>query len=694
MAITGKIRERSTLVLIIIGGAIMAFVLTDLFSAQGGGQQGPMNIAEINGTKVSPTEFDFRLQQAYENYQANMETEAALDEETKSQIREQVWNNLLSEILLDSQMDNLGINVTSKELFDMVQGDNPHPQIVQAFRNPETGQFDKAAVVQFLQNLNDNPEMKQRWIGFEQALKKEQRSEKFANLIVKGMYVPTELAKMDATEKDQKVSFKYVRKPYSLISDTSIEVSKKEIQSYYDAHKSDFIEKASRKLLYAYFPVAPSEQDIAITERNVNELYERFSKTENDSIFVILNSDRNFDPTFYSYEDAPEGIDSAFWLEDIGYMEGPINNNNRYTINKLSKRKMAPDSVKARHILINIEDRTIEKAEAIADSLLEMLNSGTKMEDIALENSDDVASAREGGDVGWFTEGVMVKPFSDTAFAAEIGSFHKVLTQFGFHLIEVTDKTELKSKVQIASISINTEPGKETYAEVFNKANSFSIEANDLESFNELVRENNVQRRAVVLDEGASTISGLGASRDLVRWARDAREGDVSEAYDVDDAFVVAVMENVSKDGVAPLEKVKNRVEYLAKQEKKAEIYKQQFYDAAATDIGSLAGALDLTVVTARDVTFANPAIPDAGIEPRVVGKAISLEQGQMSLPIKGETGVFVVQIDSKSQVESPDLMVIRNENANRVAARFSQGELLKALEKRADVTDNRSRFY
>jgi peptidyl-prolyl cis-trans isomerase D len=233
MAIIGKIRERSTLVLIIIGGAIVAFVLSDLFSSsQGGRQQGPINLAEVNGTSVNPQEFELKVQKAYENYQ--VQTEEELDERTKSTIREQVWTEILSDILLGKQMDELGIEVTSKELFDMVQGNNPHPQVKQAFTNPETGEFNSSAVVGFLQNLDNDPKVKAQWIEFERALKRNQAIDKYYKLVKKGLYVPTKLAEKEFKSNKTAVNFKYVYRSYASMPDSLVQLSESEIEVFYE----------------------------------------------------------------------------------------------------------------------------------------------------------------------------------------------------------------------------------------------------------------------------------------------------------------------------------------------------------------------------------------------------------------------------------------------------------------------------
>ncbi|MEQ8910481.1 MAG: peptidylprolyl isomerase [Vicingaceae bacterium] len=692
MAVIGKIRERSTLVLIIVGGAIMAFVLTDLFSAKAGGQQGPVNLGEVNDDYISPTEFEIEVQRAYENYKLNMQAEGPLDERTKSTIREQVWNQKLSDILIGNQMKELGLDVTTKELFDMVQGDNPHPQVKQAFTDPNTGQFKKEAVIQFLQNLDNDPEAKERWLVFERAIKRNQKMEKYNNLLTKGVYWPSQLAAKDYNDQNTTLSFKYVYKPFSAINDTTITVSESEMKDYYNEHKEEYEQEASTKVLYAYFPVAPSAKDLDATRNFMENARQQFEKAENDSIFVNANSDDSFDPTFYSIDKAPRDADTSLWSKEVGAMTGVFNIDDNYYVQKVTKVKMAPDSVNASHILISAEERSPERAQTLADSLQTALNNGADFAELAMTFSDDVGSAQKGGELGWFTEGMMVKPFNDAAFSAELGEVVKAESQFGIHLIKVTDKTALKRKVQLAVVRREALASKETYEIAFNQANSFSIEANDLETFNSLVREQNVQRRSAVLGPNDNMIQGLPASRDLVRWVNDADQGDVSEAYDTDDAFVVAYVEQVNEKGIPPFESVKNRVEYFTKQEKKANMFIEEM--SGASELGTLASNLGLSVENATNVTFANPRIPQVGTEPEVVGKAMTLEAGQMSVPIKGKTGVFVVQLDQKSDAGEANLVAIRSANNRALKARVDNGAVLNALKEKADITDNRSKFY
>ena len=688
MAIIGKIRERSFLVLIIIGIAILAFVLTDLFSAKSNGQQAPPSIAEINGQQISPQEFEYKVQKGYENYQK--QTKQELDERTKSSIRESVWAEMSSDILVGEQLEELGINVTSKELMDLVSGDNPHPQVRQAFTDPNTGQFNPNAVIQFLQNLDNDEATKVQWVDFEQALKRNHRMDKYNTLVKKGIYTPSALANVKYNENNGALAFKYVYKPCTAIEDSAADLTESEISSFYKKTKSEYEQKASRKIAYAYFPIVPSSDDQAEAKQWADRMYGDFKTNSNDSTFVNANSDAGFIPVYYSELNAPVGVDTTLWDQDSAYVAGAKLIGSTWSISKIKAIKMAPDSVKARHILISSQIRTRELAEKTADSVMMALQGGVAFDSLVVLSDDDV-SAEKGGDLDWFAEGMMVKPFNDAAFTAEIGEYKKAESQFGFHIIEVTEKLEDVKKIQIATITREVLPSKATYADLFNQANSFSINVADMESFAAELTKNNLQQRSAILNESDNLVQGLDASRDLARWTQDAKEGDVSEAKDVDGAFVVAIVENVDAEGFSTLDKVRNRVEFLARQEKKADMLSKELVDAS--EISELATKTGLTVENIN-VTFASPSIAGIGLEPKVVGAAWSLTPGQLSQPIAGNNGVFVVSVDKKVDAGEPNLSEIRLSESRGIAAKVDNGAVYNALKEKADLIDNRTKFY
>jgi peptidyl-prolyl cis-trans isomerase D len=692
MAIIGKIREKSTLVLIIIGGAIVAFVLTDLFSAAGTGQgQGPLFLAQVDEETISPEEYDEQLQTAYQNYEA--QTQQPIDAQTKSRLKETVWNQMLAQIIIGEERDELGVKVTSKELFDMVQGDDPHPQVRQLFTDPESGMFNPGAVVQFLQNLDQQePQTKEQWLNFERALKSNQETNKYNTLIKKGLYMPTALAKKQYSDNNTQLNFKFIYKLYNSIADSVVEISESDVKAYYEDHKNEYEQPASRRMFYAYMPVRPSDEDVAAAAEEAQEIYEKFKTASNDSIFVNANSDRPFDPMYYSADNIPLGIDSAFWSQDSGSVREPVKIEFTYLIHKIRDVKQAPDSVEASHILIGTQERSAEEAEAIADSLMNLLEGELATIPDLIDLSDDVTSAKNNGELGWFTEGTMVKPFNDAAFSMEVEEYRKVRTRFGYHIIKVTDRTEPRRKAQIATVEIFIDPSKETYANVFNQANSFSIDANDEESFNNLINEKDIQRRVIVLSENMTTIEGNEASRDLVRWARDAKAGDISEAYDIGDAFAVGFLESVNKEGPQPLANIRNRIEFLVRNDKKAEILKKEM--SGASDINSLASQIGLSVNDASAVSLSNPALPSIGLEPKVVGKVASLEAGQTSVPIQGDNGVYVVKMEGKNVPGEPDVSLTRNTVQRDLATRIDNGAVFNALKEETEIEDNRAKFF
>jgi peptidyl-prolyl cis-trans isomerase D len=659
-----------------------------LFSAKSNGQQAPPSIAEINGQQISPQEFEYKVQKGYENYQKQSQQE--LDERTKSSIRESVWAEMSSDILVGEQLEELGINVTSKELMDLVSGDNPHPQVRQAFTDPNTGQFNSNAVIQFLQNLDNDEATKAQWVDFEQALKRNHRMDKYNTLVKKGIYTPSALAKVKYNENNGALAFKYVYKPYAAIEDSAVDLTESEISSFYKKTKSEYEQKASRKIAYAYFPIVPSPDDQAEAKQWADKMYGDFKTNSNDSTFVNANSDAGFIPVYYSKSNAPVGADTTLWDQDSAYVAAAKLIGSTWSISKVKAIKMAPDSVKARHILISSQTRTKEAAEKTADSVMMALQSGASFDSLVVLSNDEV-SAEKGGDLDWFAEGMMVKPFNDAAFTAEIGEYKKAESQFGFHIIEVTEKLEDVKKIQIAKITREVLPSKATYADLFNQANSFSINVADMESFAAELTKKNLQQRSAILNETDNLVQGLDASRDLARWSQEAKEGDVSEAKDVDGAFVVAIVENVDTEGFSPLEKVRNRVEFLARQEKKADMLGKELVDAS--EISALATKTGITVENVN-VTFASPAIAGIGLEPKVVGAAWSLTPGQLSQPIAGNNGVFVVSVDKKVDAGEPNLSEIRLSEARGIATKVDNGAVYNALKEKADLIDNRTKFY
>src|SRR5690606_14900331 len=349
MAVIGKIREKSALLLIIIGVAMVAFILGDfLQSGQSFFASGNNNVGEVGDVEISARDFDRKLNEFIAQYEMN---NGPANAQVRESIKEQVWNDIVREELLVKQFKLLGIAVSPRELDDMITGPNPHPQIKQSFTNPETNVFDPNQVINFLKGLDNMPEERKRqWILFEEGLIQERINTKYNNMITKGMFATSLMIKNTYKEENEKRAIKYVVKRYNTIDDSTITVSDADIKAYYDEHKHEYKQESSRNIEYVKFQVVPSPEDRAAVMEQLKEIAVEFKKAENDSAFVAYNSDLPVNLNYYGQNDFPYNLDSSFFFSEVGSTFGPFEENNTFAVVKISAIKMMPDSVKARHI--------------------------------------------------------------------------------------------------------------------------------------------------------------------------------------------------------------------------------------------------------------------------------------------------------------------------------------------------------
>ncbi|OFY89478.1 MAG: hypothetical protein A3K10_11735 [Bacteroidetes bacterium RIFCSPLOWO2_12_FULL_31_6] len=691
MAVIGKIREKSSLVLIIVGVAMLAFLLpSDGIRNLFGGADN--TIGEIGDIKISGQEFDQKLETAISLWEAQNKTSAT--NEVRDSYKEQVWNELVREIVLESQFKELGIAVSPEELFDMVQGNDPHPQVKQAFTDPNTGIFNPAQVLQFLKSLETMPaENKNQWLQFEDGIEKERIATKYNSLLIKGMYATTSMQKRTYVDQTESRNIKFVAKRYAAINDSTISVTAEELKAYYEEHKNEYKQDASREIEYVKFEVTPSEADIAEAKKWIEETAGEFKTTEDDSSFVTYNSEAPLDENFYNQTAMPLGLDSIFFFSETGTISAPFEENGAFFVAKLSKIKMVPDSVKARHILLKTTNQPTDTLlKAKLDSIKTLIKKGADFAKIAKEISEDVGSAIEGGDLGWFKEGTMVKPFNDACFDGKVGDLVVVQSEFGFHLIEILKQADKVRKIQLATIVRKNIPSNETFDAVFAKASMFYSNNSTAEAFKKATEGDKVTKFvAPEVKVGDKDIPGMTNVRELVRWAYNSEKGAVCDPKQFENTFVIAHLSEVREEGIAPMEQVEIQVELGAKKKKKAELFIKEM--SGIHNLDELATKIGGTVEIAPNVNFAAYAIPGMGQELRVNGMASTLQKGQMSPPIEGQTGVFVIQIESVTPAPpTTDYAGIKTQLEQNY--RGSTSQLLEALKDKFGVVDKRYKFY
>jgi len=700
MALIGNIRKHSGLIVIVIGVALAAFVLGDFFKPGTGPKTN--DIGEISGENVTYRDFSYKVDEELENQKQKQEKEILAPDDV-FQAKELVWNQIIREIIMGKEYDELGIAVSSDELFDQVQGPVPHQYILQYFKDPETGQYNPSLVLNFLKTLDQRePEAKDQWLMLEKAIKADRLNTKFNNLISKAYYLPGIFAKREYINQNRKAKITFVGANYKTIPDSSINLKEDDFKNYYEEHKNEYKQDASRNIDYVIFEVNPSQEDRDKIDIEVKEIYAEFLKIEEDyANFVNATSDTRYDSTFHKEGSLPVRIDSIMFNSPVGTMISPYDEENAWHMAKLLDVQYRPDSMKMSFILITHIDakvsqeitRTKEEAKALADSLLEVLKlEPQKFEEFVMAMSDDPATKEKFGDIGWFADQSILGPFNDFCLKGNIGDLAIEETNFGFHILKITDKMEDVKKVRVAMINRLIEPSSNTFQDIYAKANKFASDNNTLELFENSGMNIRKAENVKIMD---NNIPGVKFPRIIIQWAfhESSQKGSVSQVYDIDNNFVVALVREVKEKGVATLDQVKANIEPFVIREKKAEILIDRINKANLTSIAQ-ASTHFKTAVDTTDITFYAYNLSNYGPEPAVVGATFALKQGELSKPIKGNSAVYMVVVNEfieAQEIQNYSMIIMQMANGYLSRVRY---ELFNAMKENADIVDNRGLFY
>ncbi|MBI2968966.1 MAG: peptidylprolyl isomerase [Bacteroidetes bacterium] len=697
MAVIGKIRRHSALIIALVGLSMASFVLSDLFKGNFGGIP---DLAVIAGVEIDPRDYEYRVQEGIENYKENSQ-QLNIDQSTIDMIRNDVWNQLLDSVILGNIYEKTGITVSKEELKEMTWGKEPHSTIVKAFTNPKTGQFNPADVVEFLKTMDNDPSGKTRarWLKFEKGMIKERYKEKFYSLIKKGLYVTSKEVARDDEDKNKRASIRYVVKRFSAIPDSLIQPAENDLTAYYNEHKYEFKQKPSRSIEYVVFDVLPTPDDTLDIRDWIVKKTEEFKTTEDDTVFIASNADSPFDDTWHKQGTLSAQFDSLIFSVDTSTVFGPYIEDGAFKIVKLRAIAMRPDSVKARHILLKPKTANDTTLRSKADSIINLIKTGRDFAQLAQQLSEDQGSALNGGDLGWFAEGTMFKSFNDTCFAGKKGDIKIVNSQLGVHVIEITDQKELVKKVQIGIVDRKIEPGQKTFSEMYNNATRFAGENNSKDAFLSSAQKDGLDKRnASNLTNNDLGLPAIESSREVVRWAFFEKTGigDVSQVFECGNKFIVALLNAVNEDEYSSLDAVKERVVTGARNDLKAKKIIDEIKNNDDNNLDDFAKNMNLEIQTASDITFATAFIPGIGREPAIVGYIFSrsVQPGKMSEPITGRQGVYIVTVESNPEYTPPsDLTQNRMSLVQNYHSRVDY-ELFEALKENAGIKDNRYLFY
>ena len=703
MALIGTIRKNGWILIVLMILALGGFILMDIISNAQRYSAGDVNmLGKVNGTEIKRSEFDTYEKLIYSNSKNNA-----------YQVRQQIWNYFVENALVSKEAEALGLGVGKDELLDLQFGNNISPVIAERFKGQD-GQPNRATLAGIKAAIEQgsftDPTNRAYWQVQEKEVIKERLQEKITNLVVKGIYTPQWQAEMTFRENNERIDFVYVRIPYDKVQDNEAALTDADYTAYLKDNPHTYDQQDETRIInYISLNVLPTAGDSAAAKANVVRDLEGLRAAANDSAFVVGHNGV-YDTGYRLKAALPAAAADSLLRLPYGTIVGPFQDQGAWMVAKIIDRKVVPDSVKARHILIREASPANEKR---IDSLLSLLNAKTvPFDTLAKQNSQD-GSASKGGDLGWFAEGAMVPEFNQVCFfQGEQGKYYKVATQFGWHLIEITGKKFIKNEsgVKAAYLSQPIEPSTQTQQTIKDKALALVQKSKNLEELaSQAGQQNLAVQTSAPLKANDFSLGALGSgddAREIIRWAFEEKTTAGSINKDVfafrdanggyfDAQYVVAGLKTVSPKGPATVASLKGnpRAEQEIKNRKKAEVIKGKLQNAS--DLSALASQWSVTIDTAKASSMLQTFIPNGGSEPRVVGTAFSLKKDAVSAPIAGNSGVYVLKpISDKPEAPlPPDLTMFRRQVSSSTSANIRMN-LMNTLKKHADTKDNRSRFF
>lgn len=702
MALIGTLRNKmGAWVVVFVFVAIAAFTLSDLLG-NNSVLLGNDNVGEIAGNDISLKEYQNAIQEREVNYRLNFNR--APGEREMPLLQSQAWELLVAKHAIETQYEKLGVKVSSEEVWDMIQGKN----VDESLRSTpiflsEAGQFDRNKVVQYLQYINAQPlgsEDRFRWESFQQNLVPARTRIKYENLLIKTTYVTSAEAEQEYHLQNDVAEVKYLFVPFYAITDSSAQVSENDLKDYYNKNKERFKTEHSADLSYVTFPVVPSAYDSSDLVKELKVLANEFKTVTDDSLFAIGNSDNPNAFARYTPTTLPPYVSADSLVQ--GKVYGPFVDGNTYKVIKISSA--GEDTVytaNARHILIKwTSDSIVSKqvAREKANKVLQELKGGADFATKAREVSEDPGSAQRGGDLGWFSTGQMVKPFQDAVFnATKTGLVNQIVeSEYGFHIIDVTNLKD-NTAYRIGVIEREITPSDASINEALRKAELFQADLSSLDEFRKRADENglNVQE-AKNIGTGDRRIGILGDARQIVQWLfRDASVGDISDVFDLQDQFVVAVMTNEIEKGYKPLDMVKEEITPTVKNKVKGNliIEKLSKLEGSLEELASSYGQ-DANVYTNNELKLSSSSLPGIGFDPVALGTAFSLDNSQRSKPFVGENGVVIVEMINKTIAPAIADYGLYKTQLEQSGANRTTYSIADAIKENSDIEDERYKFY
>jgi len=697
-----KIQKQTGCLLIVIGAAMLAFVLTDLLKSGPSVFSGSQNvIGEIAGEKIAYEDFSRKVDDLKQFYIQDLGGSGE-DE----QFRDMAWNQLIVDKIEKKQHRALGIEVGSEEFKDLTTGRHPDESIIQAFQDQETKQFNRNQLINFLEVQMQEDERKYRiWFNYyEVPLRERIEREKYNKLIKSGMYVTKLDAKANHDREHFEVGAVSVGLPYSTINDSTISYTDSDLQTYIKKNSKKYQQLASRDIDFVVINVFPDASDTLRTKEWAEEAVEKFKTTKKDSIFIRSNrSIIPYDGTYKRRGSFSPDVEDLLFASDSGTVIGPLYENGAYSLYKVNGIDSdSLSTMRARHILLPLSDANDETdGLSKARTLMSQVRSGAKSFEESAQNNYDGTGASK-GDLGWISEegsSNVPEEVLKEIFKSNAGDWFVAKSPRGYHVVNITHgKTNKLIRVAVASQKIV--PGNKADQIASRKAADIQYQANENDDFMAVVEEQDQRvREGTKITVDNPTIPGVSNTREIVRWLYDSKTevGSISDVIDMQDRYVVAKVRAIREDGTAQLDDIRDLVtnDYIHSQI--GDILGKQLEGALAEnqDAETVAKKLNTIVQQIPALTMFAPQVTGLGPEPVIHGTIFGLPQGKYSKPIKGVSGVYVVwNLGQVSTIETPFVEEEAKALLNSQSGQLADALVIEALKAKGEIIDNRYRFY
>ncbi|MCO5232419.1 MAG: SurA N-terminal domain-containing protein [Chitinophagales bacterium] len=703
MALIGKIRQKTGLLLGFIGVSMLIFLVQEAISSQNLTGGSTKTLGKINGEKVDAAEF-FNDVSAYENRLKTLNPNISFNEQNSMYIREEVWNNFAVKYILGNTIEKLGLTVSNDELAEAFKGETINPLVMnvlgQSFINPETGMFDKAKMEEALNNMDAvDSRLRETVIQLEPLVEQDRIRTKYSSLVAKSAYIPSFLAESKLAE-NKLLNIDVLSVPYSTIDDSKVTVTDAEIDAYIKNHPLKYQRDANFIVDIVTFDVVPNSADIEEITKQVLQNKEGLLNSDDDSLYIARSSVQGGNIAYQTAEEIKNfGRVNADSLSNApeGSFVGPYKEGNDIVLSYIAGKKLIPDSVRASRIILSYKNAAdVEAKKKLAEQIIQDIKEGkASFAQKASEFSDEPSAKGNGGDFGFIPHGSVEPDFNKRLFYdMSVGQIESIETPSGIFILQKTAQVGLKPAVRVIDFSSELVASDATSKEIYNNANNFWNDSKTPKSFDEKSKTQKTLKDISFVAKDVN-VGGIEGTRPVVAWAfKEGKVGDVN-FFDLSDKYVIVKIDAKNEKGLAKVSDVKNEINPILMNEKKAALIQKNLSDSKTAGLEALANKSNGQIHNGVIVQANNSFVSQLGMEPKIVGTAIATKEGKQSAAISGNNGVYVVKTNSIEDLSgSVDLKVFQNQLYRQNASALNFDNIFSTILKNSKIDDKRYMVY